>query len=616
MEPFNKPDIIKRIKLLIAKDQLVEACDLFTPTFLEKEARNLKGRLQDLESRNRRGILEAREYEVSKNKIRDDLSNLVDQLDKGETIPTKRNYETLAWILGGTIFLGIASITWLSIQNESPAITKKPSIFTIDSAYHILLLPFGADGNCLLESNHYHLQVQRRINQLNKFEGLNLEVERQDTIMCDLESVESIREHGKQMGADLVVYGNYQERCEWDTTLLNIRYILIDTTINTPSIFREGEREYSVHDKESLTELRNGKLTGTIEDVMYWALGMREFNRLDYQSCIQYLEKIFTTESRQEYSDVFQLLGNSHHYLGQHNKAIINYTKAIALDSDYATTYNNRGIAHKDLKQYNLAIQDYGKAIALDAEYTTAYYNRGNTYRDLKQYDLAIQDYDKAIALDTEYRMAYINRGVAYHNLRLYNLAIQDYDKAIELNPEYKTAYYNRGIAYDDLEQYELAFQDFDKVVELDPKDATAYFNRGNAYEFRKDLKRYDLVNQGSPRQYYEIGLKHYYLAIQDFDKAIELNPDYTTAYNNRGFAYYKLGKYDLAIQDFDTVIELDPDYTTAYINRGAAYRRLKQYDLAIQDFDKAIQLDPDNVSAYNNRELAKLEEEKNSRKN
>ena len=90
--------------------------------------------------------------------------------------------------------------------------------------------------------------------------------------------------------------------------------------------------------------------------------------------------------------------------------------------------------------------------------------------------------------------------------------------------------------------------------------------------------------------------------AISLNTKAIELNPDYAYAYNNRGNAKYELKDYDGAIEDFNKAIELKPDYANAYNNRGNAKYRLKDYDGAIEDYNKAIELKPDLADAYYNR--------------
>jgi tetratricopeptide (TPR) repeat protein len=44
-----------------------------------------------------------------------------------------------------------------------------------------------------------------------------------------------------------------------------------------------------------------------------------------------------------------------------------------------------------------------------------------------------------------------------------------------------------------------------------------------------------------------------------DYNQAIELDPEYTHAFNNRGLAYADLKQFEKAIQDYNQVIELNP---------------------------------------------------------
>ena len=44
-------------------------------------------------------------------------------------------------------------------------------------------------------------------------------------------------------------------------------------------------------------------------------------------------------------------------------------------------------------------------------------------------------------------------------------------------------AYSNRGISYDNMDQYPRAIEDFDKAIQLQPGDAAAYYNRGLVYD-------------------------------------------------------------------------------------------------------------------------------------
>jgi len=89
---------------------------------------------------------------------------------------------------------------------------------------------------------------------------------------------------------------------------------------------------------------------------------------------------------------------------------------------------------------------------------------------------------------------------------------------------------------------------------------------------------------------------------IEFYTKAIQLDPNYKDAYNNRGIAKYNLGKYTEAITDYDKAIQLDPNYKAAYNNRGISKNNLGKHTEAITDYDKAIQLDPNYKDAYNNR--------------
>jgi tetratricopeptide (TPR) repeat protein len=88
-------------------------------------------------------------------------------------------------------------------------------------------------------------------------------------------------------------------------------------------------------------------------------------------------------------------------------------------------------------------------------------------------------------------------------------------------------------------------------------------------------------------------------LAIADFNKAIELKPQYTEAYYYRGAIWLNKGDKNLAIADFNKAIELEPRYTGAYVMRGETRWIMGDKDLAIADFNKAIELEPQNDIVY-----------------
>jgi len=128
----------------------------------------------------------------------------------------------------------------------------------------------------------------------------------------------------------------------------------------------------------------------------------------------------------------------------------------------------------------------------------------------------------------------------------------------------------NRGVAYGKVGNHAQAIEDFDRAIEINPKDANAYQNLGVTY-----------AKLGNHRQ-----------AIEDFDRAIEINPEYAEAYYNRGFIYGKLGDFRQAISDYDRAIEINPDYVKAYYNRGIVYGILGNNRQAIEDIKTAARFD------------------------
>ncbi|MFC1989463.1 tetratricopeptide repeat protein [Chloroflexota bacterium] len=116
-------------------------------------------------------------------------------------------------------------------------------------------------------------------------------------------------------------------------------------------------------------------------------------------------------------------------------------------------------------------------------------------------------------------------------------MAIKKHDEAIRLNPHYADRY--SVVDYKImLEYYEQAMDDIARVIrkiERYPHDAEAYYNRGNVYR----------------------GLGEWERAIEDYDKAIRLNPEYAEAYLFRGEVYKEQGKKAVAIADFEKLISL-----------------------------------------------------------
>ena len=157
----------------------------------------------------------------------------------------------------------------------------------------------------------------------------------------------------------------------------------------------------------------------------------------------------------------------------------------------------------------------------------------------------------------------------------------------LENDPKKKAKiYHNRGTAYSKKGDSDRAIKDYNKAIELNPQYAPTFNNRGNEYSKKGDPDR----------------------AIKDCDKAIELNPQYANAFTNRGNAYSNKGDLDCAIQDYNRAIELNPQDALTFTNRGNAYNNQGDSDRAIQDYNKAIELNPQDALTFNNRGSAYID--------
>jgi Flp pilus assembly protein TadD/curved DNA-binding protein CbpA len=128
------------------------------------------------------------------------------------------------------------------------------------------------------------------------------------------------------------------------------------------------------------------------------------------------------------------------------------------------------------------------------------------------------------------------------------------------------------------------AIDAYSRAIDLNPEFSTAYNDRGDAYSY----------------------LRNFQQAVRDYDKAIAFDPNFVMPYINRANAYTKLGDYSQAIRDFDKAIDLNPKDALNYNMRGIAYDEIGNHLEAIKDYNKAIDLSPNFAAAYNNRGNAK----------
>jgi len=135
----------------------------------------------------------------------------------------------------------------------------------------------------------------------------------------------------------------------------------------------------------------------------------------------------------------------------------------------------------------------------------------------------------------------------------------------------------NQGIALGNLGKYDEAIEAFDKAIEINPQYEAAWYLKGAA------LNRQGMYND----------------AIQAYDKAIEINPRNESMWHSKGITLGNQGKYEEAGQAFDEAIEINPDNDVGWYLKGAALHQLDKYDEAIEAINKSIEINPQDADAW-----------------
>lgn len=193
--------------------------------------------------------------------------------------------------------------------------------------------------------------------------------------------------------------------------------------------------------------------------------------------------------------------------------------------------------------------------------------------------------------------MEFYNRGL---KSSLSYKKIEYFTKALQIDPNLAEAYEQRAIHYYFQERFDRAIEDYSRVIELKPYHADAYCMRGMAYlkkahgegimaEINRLVHRH---RQPGVPENRNLLVK----AIDNFSRAIKMDPQMATAYSYRAEAYRLNGNIDEAVLDVTRAIELQGDQKNtahAYDVLALIYRQLGQNELYEAAYNKVVELDP-----------------------
>lgn len=154
--------------------------------------------------------------------------------------------------------------------------------------------------------------------------------------------------------------------------------------------------------------------------------------------------------------------------------------------------------------------------------------------------------------------------------------AIEHFTASLKIS-ETADAYLQRGDAHKNLGHFDLALADWSRAIDLDPNQAQAYTARGTYYQSKNETAK----------------------ALSDFERSLELNPT-VDGYFQRGQLYAALGQFDKAIEDYDRAIAERRDAPWVYLARSIAKRTLGDEIGYRRDQERAAKLQGPKIAPDN----------------
>ena len=146
-------------------------------------------------------------------------------------------------------------------------------------------------------------------------------------------------------------------------------------------------------------------------------------------------------------------------------------------------------------------------------------------------------------------------------------------------NPKAWAAHNNLGVALERANRIQEAIEHYEEALRIKPEYAEADYNLGGA-----------LVRLGRGQE-----------AVGHYEQALRVRPDFAAAHNNLGAALVRLGRVQEAVGHYERVLRMRPDSAEAHNNLANALARFGKIPEAVKHYEQALQLNPDYGEPRNN---------------
>ncbi|KAL3878456.1 hypothetical protein ACJMK2_030805 [Sinanodonta woodiana] len=309
--------------------------------------------------------------------------------------------------------------------------------------------------------------------------------------------------------------------------------------------------------------------------------------------------------------------------MGRAEDAVPDFESVLKLNKDVACAHVNLGLIlmHR-YENYHRAIKKFTAAIKVDPTYVRAYVCRAEAFHKIHELSQALKDFTRAIHLRPDVHHYYMYRGQLVLEMGNFELASFCVRHASELQSDSATLGQRptqQAVVQSFLKNYDKAIEALETATRSKPTAAMFMLlgkTQMKAKNFKDSIKSFeralDEYKPYKPRDswpieaadsHYLIGICHQELgshvdALEAFSNAIKLNPNYAEALYQRGISRMKM-KLSKGIQDFNRALAINPKIFQAYLSRACYYGMKNLYTKAILNCNEAIKLQPQSVRAY-----------------
>lgn len=189
--------------------------------------------------------------------------------------------------------------------------------------------------------------------------------------------------------------------------------------------------------------------------------------------------------------------------------------------------YNLRGSVYALLKKEEMALIDFDKAIQINSKNADPYVGRGNMLYNKGDFDKAFTAYEQAILLNPTSVAAYLGRADIWFDRGKFSLALQDLNRSLQLSPNIGSAHLKCGIIYGLQGHWLAATSSLDKGIQIEKASKTPL--AGNTSVTLSDFDKFLIKNPRNARAYSVRGLIQLLKGLDilsqvDFDRSFEID--------------------------------------------------------------------------------------------